>query len=243
MRVISGTAKGRRLKSPKSPDTRPIMDRVKTALFDILSRDVRDAHVLDLFAGTGSVGIEALSRGAAAVTFVELSPEALKLVRENLRLTGLAARAETIRADAFHFLETAYASGRRFSIVYLAPPQYQHLAARAIAELDRLPLTKTGDLVIAQLHPVERAELDALPLRRLRFFDARRYGSTLLMFYEHDEAPQEGSAPFADDMVGGSGTSEREAREVAPREVAPREVAPSAAPRDGERIEDDHGNR
>jgi 16S rRNA (guanine(966)-N(2))-methyltransferase RsmD len=191
MRVISGSAKGRRLKSPKDPGTRPIMDRVKTALFDILAPDVRGATFLDLFAGTGGVGIEALSRGAERATFVELSPEALKLVRENLALTGLAAHSETIRADAFRFLETARAGGRRFSIIYVAPPQYQQLAARAIAQLDAAPLTQPGDLVIAQVHPRERTSLDALQLQRLLVYDERRYGSTLLLFYEHVDASKD----------------------------------------------------
>jgi 16S rRNA (guanine(966)-N(2))-methyltransferase RsmD len=187
MRVIAGSAKGRHLKSPKTPGTRPIMDRVKTALFDILSDDVWDACFLDLFAGTGGVGIEALSRGAAEATFVELSPQALKLVRENLALTGLAAHAEAVRADAFRFLESAHAAGRHFDIIYIAPPQYQKLAARAVEQLDAAPLTEPGDLVVVQIHPVERSDLDALALRHLRLYDERKYGSTLLVFYEHRE--------------------------------------------------------
>lgn len=185
MRVVAGKAKGRKLKSPKSPGTRPIMDRVKTALFDILGGDVYDATFLDLFAGSGGVGIEALSRGAAAATFVELSPQAFTLVRENLALTGLGAHAETVRADAFKFLETAHTAGRRYTMVYVAPPQYEHLAARALARLDAAPLTTPGDLVIVQVHPVERGELEAIPLQTLERTDERRYGSTLLRFYEH----------------------------------------------------------
>lgn len=185
MRVVAGSAKGRQLKGPKGPGTRPIMDRVKTALFDILAPRIRDTRFLDLFAGTGSIGIEALSRGASAATFVELGPEALKLVRENLVITRLAAHAEVLRADAFAFLESAHAAGRRYDIVYVAPPQYQGMAARAVARLDTAPLTEPGDLVIVQIHPRERGDLDALPLRRLQVYDERRYGSTLLIFYEH----------------------------------------------------------
>src|SRR5215472_11926331 len=105
MRVVTGEAKGRKLKTPKIPGTRPIMDRVKTALFDILSTEVEDARFLDLFAGTGSVGIEALSRGAAHATFIEMNHKILQLVRENLQITGLADRAETLHSDAFKFLQ------------------------------------------------------------------------------------------------------------------------------------------
>lgn len=187
MRVISGSARGRKLKSPKSSETRPIMDRVKTALFDILAPEIMGMRVLDLFAGTGAVGIEALSRGAESATFIERSPEAWRLVRENLALTNLSDRAETLRADAFAFMQQAAATGRRFDLVYIAPPQYVKMAAQALTQLDAAPLTEPDGLVIVQIHPQERAELDALALRRLRRYDERRYGSTLLLFYTHDE--------------------------------------------------------
>src|SRR5690242_9077722 len=133
MRVVTGEAKGRKLKAPKTAGTRPIIDRVKTALFDILSTRVEDARFLDLFAGTGSVGIEALSRGASSATFIEMSHSVLKLVRENLKITGLADRAETIHADAFKFLQKCQ---DEYDIIYVAPPQYHEMAARALAILD-----------------------------------------------------------------------------------------------------------
>ena len=202
MRVVAGTAKGRQLKGPKIPGTRPVMDRVKTALFDILAPRIRDTRFLDLFAGTGSIGIEALSRGAASATFVELSPEILKLVRENLAITQLTPRAETVRADAFKFLEASARSNRRYDIVYVAPPQYEGLAAAAVARLDAAPLTEPGGLVIAQIHPRERASLDALTLHRLHAVDERRYGSTLLIFYEH------GDGSGADPATGDAGDTQ-----------------------------------
>jgi 16S rRNA (guanine(966)-N(2))-methyltransferase RsmD len=187
MRVISGSARGRKLKSPKSSETRPIMDRVKTALFDILAPEIMGMRVLDLFAGTGAVGIEALSRGAESATFIERSPEAWRLVRENLALTHLSDRAEALRTDAFAYLRQAAAIGRRFDLVYVAPPQYVNMAVEALTQLDASPLTEPDGLVIVQIHPQERAELDALTLKRLRRYDERRYGSTLLLFYTHDE--------------------------------------------------------
>ena len=187
MRVISGSARGRKLKSPKSSETRPIMDRVKTALFDILAPEIMGMRVLDLFAGTGAVGIEALSRGAESATFIERSPEAWRLVRENLALTNLSDRAEVLRTDAFAYLRQAAATGRRFDLVYVAPPQYVNMAVEALTQLDASPLTEPDGLVIVQIHPQERAELDTLTLKRLRRYDERRYGSTLLLFYTHDE--------------------------------------------------------
>ncbi|HEX6543397.1 MAG TPA: 16S rRNA (guanine(966)-N(2))-methyltransferase RsmD [Ktedonobacterales bacterium] len=195
MRVISGSARGRKLKSPRSSETRPIMDRVKTALFDILAPEIMGMRVLDLFAGTGAVGIEALSRGAESATFIERSPEAWRLVRENLVITGLSDRAEVLRADAFAYLQQAAAANRRYDLVYVAPPQYEGLAARALAQLDAAPLTEPDGLVIVQIHPQERASLDALSLKRLRRYDERKYGSTLLLFYTHDEESHEPHEP------------------------------------------------
>ncbi len=122
MRVIAGSAKGRKLKSPTTDETRPILDRVKTALFDTLMGEIVDTRFLDLFAGVGGIGIEALSRGAASATFIELSPESYRLLRENLAITRLADKAETIRGDAFAFLKAAVAQGRIYDIVYVAPP-------------------------------------------------------------------------------------------------------------------------
>jgi 16S rRNA (guanine(966)-N(2))-methyltransferase RsmD len=185
MRVIAGSAKGRRLKAPETLETRPILDRVKTALFDILAPDVAETRFLDLFAGAGSVGIEALSRGAASATFIELSAEIIRLVRENLALTRLEANAEVIRADAFTFLRDAHAQRRQYDIVYVAPPQYKQMAAQALERLDRAPLTAPGGLVIAQIHPRERSDFDARSLTCLRLYDERAYGSTLLLFFEH----------------------------------------------------------
>lgn len=199
MRVVTGEAKGRRLKSPKTSGTRPIMDRVKTALFDILADEVVDARFLDLFAGVGGVGIEALSRGAASATFIEMNREVFKLIRENLAITGLAGRAEAIQGDAFKFLllskspsqsqsqpqfQSPSQSGKRvYDIVYVAPPQYQEMAARALALLDSSPLLADDGLVIVQIHPKERPGVAAVPCKRLELTDERRYGSTLLMFY------------------------------------------------------------
>lgn len=186
MRVVTGEAKGRKLKSPKTMGTRPIIDRVKTALFDILSSDVEDIRFLDLFAGVGGVGIEALSRGAASATFIEMNHKVLKILRENLQITGLANRAETIHGDAFKFLQShAHPVGnqRQYDMIYVAPPQYQEMAARALGVLDGSPLVPEDGLVMVQIHPKERPGVVAVQCQRLVLTDERRYGSTLLMFY------------------------------------------------------------
>jgi 16S rRNA (guanine966-N2)-methyltransferase len=201
MRVVTGAAKGRKLKGPKTSGTRPIIDRVKTALFDILSWRIEDARFLDLFAGTGGVGIEALSRGAAKVTFIEMSLPIIKLIRENLQITELSLHAEVLHMDSFKFLQS-YAAGtggivRAYDMIYVAPPQYQEMAARALGILDTSPLLADNGMVIVQIHPKERPGVAAVALHRLVQTDERRYGSTLLMFYKIHPLEKE-DLPHAD---------------------------------------------
>lgn len=180
MRVIAGSAKGRRLFAVPGEGTRPITDRVKEALFNILGADIEEATFLDLFAGTGSVGIEALSRGAARAVFIEKAHKALEVVRRNLELTGLKAQAEVVRSDAFHYLTHAPAEAQ-FDYVYVAPPQYQELWAKALLALDERPTLLAPDgLIIIQIHP---KEYRPMPLFHLALVGERSYGSTALYFY------------------------------------------------------------
>ena len=183
MRVISGKAKGKKLKAVPGDSTRPITDRAKESLFNILGRWIIDASVLDLFGGTGAVGIEALSRGAAHVTFLDKDYRAVRTIRENLHLTGLAGQAQVIRTDAFRFLTDPPANQQPFDLIYIAPPQHQAMWSRAIDLIDQYPnrWLRPDSAVIAQIHPVE---YQALPLRELEEYDQRKYGSTLLCFYE-----------------------------------------------------------
>ncbi len=177
MRVISGSARGRTLK-PAGAATRPILDRVKTSLFDILSARVVDANVLDLFAGAGSVGIECLSRGARAATFVELDRAALDAIRTNLETTRLSARAKVVRLDVFKFVRQPHAE--TFDVIYVAPPQYKNLWAETLAALDQVNVLSERGVIVAQIHPKEYTEL---ALTQFELFDQRKYGSTVLCFY------------------------------------------------------------
>lgn len=176
MRVIAGTAGGLRLKPVPGSGTRPVTDRVKEAVFSILDPEIEDATVLDLFAGTGGVAIEALSRGAAHATLVEKAPAAIAVIRDNLRTTGLIDRATVVQSDVFRFLET---TRERFDIVYVAPPQYRGLWARTVLALDRTD-SPASDLVVVQIHP---KEYEAVGLANLALDDERRYGSTMVCFY------------------------------------------------------------
>jgi 16S rRNA (guanine966-N2)-methyltransferase len=179
MRVISGSAKGIQLQAVPGSGTRPISDRVKEAVFNILGDSIVESRVLDLFAGTGSVGIEALSRGAEKAVFVEKHSKAIATIRANLRRTALQAEARVVRADVFKFLA---GTPQPFDLIYIAPPQYQGLWSKTLLALDAVPgwLDPMG-LAVVQIFP---KEFEPLSLASLRLTEQRKYGSTLLCFYE-----------------------------------------------------------
>ncbi|RME85322.1 MAG: 16S rRNA (guanine(966)-N(2))-methyltransferase RsmD [Caldilineae bacterium] len=185
MRVIAGIAKGRRLESVPGTGTRPITDRAKEALFNILGDEIVNARVLDLFGGTGAVGIEALSRGAREVVFVERARSALRVLGHNLQRTGLAEGARVVRGDAFRYLQQP--QEEPFDLIYVAPPQYQRLWLRALRLIDARPeLLAPGGLVVVQIHPKEFDEVGLASLQRV---DTRQYGSVRLDFYEREREP------------------------------------------------------
>jgi 16S rRNA (guanine(966)-N(2))-methyltransferase RsmD len=178
VRVIGGIAKGTQLQAVPGKGTRPISDRVKEAVFNILGPEIEGARVLDLFAGTGSVGIEALSRGADQAVFVEKHPKAVATIRANLLRTRLQASARIVQSDVFRFLD---GESEPFDLIYVAPPQYQGLWSKTLASLDTLPGWLEADgMVIVQIFP---KELEPLALTTLQVFDQRKYGSTMVSFY------------------------------------------------------------
>ncbi len=179
LRVIGGSARGKRLKLVPGDSTRPIMDRVKEALFNIIGMDILDATILDLFAGTGSVAIEALSRGAAQATMLDLDRNAIQTIQANLATTGFTDRASVHRVDAFSFLTAT--PNQSFDYIYIAPPQYKGFWLKALMLLDSRPewLTTDGEIIV-QIDPEEKRPLD---LQYYEAYDERKYGRTLLIFY------------------------------------------------------------
>jgi 16S rRNA (guanine966-N2)-methyltransferase len=171
-------AKGRRLLAVPGDGTRPITDRVKESLFDILASDVEGSVWLDLFAGTGGVGIEALSRGAEQVVFVDKVRKAIEVLRRNLETTELSECARIYCMDAFRYLHQAPAA--YFDYIYVAPPQYLDLWSKALVIIDECSLLRSGGLVIVQVHP---KEVHPILLSQLVQTQERRYGSTALVFY------------------------------------------------------------
>ena len=194
MRVVSGTAKGRTLLVVPGHGTRPILDRVKTALFDILRPRIPGMAMLDLFAGSGSVGIEALSQGDSSCTFTDLAHAAVTTIKKNLAHTGLADQAVVRRVDALKFLNS---TDQQYDLIYVAPPQYKNLwvdAMRRIADRPALLRRPSADsdgneepgLVIVQIDPKEYVKLDLGELRETR---QNRFGNTLLIFYQVSGGP------------------------------------------------------
>jgi 16S rRNA (guanine966-N2)-methyltransferase len=179
MRVIAGEAKGRTLKAVPGTGTRPISDKVKESLFNILGARIPDCRFLDLFAGTGSVGIEALSRGAEEATFIEKAPKAVRVIRENLQRTELDDWARVRRVDAYDYLAHA---AECFDVIYVAPPQYRGMWSKTLLALDERPLLSQGGVIVVQIFP---KEFEDIVLEHYVLYDQRTYGSTLLCFYRY----------------------------------------------------------
>ena len=187
LRVITGKAKGRKLKAVPGDTTRPITDRVKESLFNILAGDVVDSNWWDVFGGTGAVGIEALSRGASFVRFSDSNRAPIETIRSNVEHCGFKAQAEIRRADAFAYLSSP--PDRTFQYIYIAPPQYQEMWAKALELLDdNIGWLAEDGWIIIQIDPKEYRPFEFESIEEI---EQRRYGSTLLVFYERKENKQE----------------------------------------------------
>ena len=147
MRVITGSARGRRLKQLEGLETRPTTGRVKEAVFSILQFDIEGRRVLDLFAGTGQLGIEALSRGAASAVFVEKRRDAANLIRENLKLTELTARARVVGGEAEAFLAGCR---ERFDLIFLDPPYQTDLLQQCVENIARFDILREHGIIVCE---------------------------------------------------------------------------------------------
>ena len=180
MRVIGGERKGRRLIVPKGQSVRPTAARVKESLFNILPHDFTGMKVLDLFAGTGNLSIEALSRGAAKAVLVDASARSATAIRENLRRLGLTARTEIWIAPAARALKTLDKRGEKFDMIFLDPPYDQGLLESSLKVLAQGDLLYQSGTVVAE-HSTREAVSSRY--RSLVLNDQRRYGDTLLSFF------------------------------------------------------------
>ena len=177
MRVITGKARGVQLKTPEGMDTRPTTDRVKEALFSIINFDIPGARVLDLFGGTGQLGIEALSRGAKSAVFVDAREESCRLIRENLKRTRLEQDAKVVRSDYMAYLGR---TKEQFDIILLDPPYAEVFLENALKRITEIDILHSGGIIVA-----ERPLGKELPWEFDGFERSRdyKYGKILLTIY------------------------------------------------------------
>lgn len=179
MRVISGTHKGRTLRGPKSHDIRPAIDKVKGAIFNILY-DVSQKKVLDLFAGTGSIGLEALSRGAAHAVFVDYGAEALGLIRKNIEICQLESRSTVIKHKIPQGLERVLQRLAPFDLIFVDPPYDRDLVNPTLQKIASSRLLSPEGMILVEHSP--RETIGEIP--GLRLTDQRKYGQTVISFLE-----------------------------------------------------------
>ena len=181
MRVITGKARGVALKTPDGMQTRPTADRVKEALFSIIHFDIPGARVLDLFGGTGQLGIEALSRGASYATFVDEREDACKLIKENLRRTKLEKDAQVIRSDYLSYLDRCK---EKFDIILLDPPYAEVFLENSLKRITEIDILQSGGIMVT-----ERPLGKDLPWEFPGYTRSKdyKYGKTLLTLYRKDD--------------------------------------------------------
>ncbi len=185
MRVIGGVAKGRRLRIGKGLAIRPTSDYLKEVIFDILQDLVRGVRFLDLFAGSGNVGIEALSRGAEEVVFVDSSPLSIRLIQDNLQAAGFMDRATLMRTPARTAIRSLKRRGNQFGVIFVDPPYQSLLTVPTLEALSELNLLEKGGIVIAEHFHKEEVPLTLPWLLRTRQI---RHGESTLSFYVGNES-------------------------------------------------------
>ncbi|MGD9506148.1 MAG: 16S rRNA (guanine(966)-N(2))-methyltransferase RsmD [Syntrophobacteraceae bacterium] len=185
MRIVAGAFRGRRLNPPKGRAVRPTTDRVREAVFSIIATRVPGARVLDLFAGTGAMGLEALSRGAAHAVFVDRSPESIRLIQSNIALCNASERVAVIHDAAQRAIRRLEEQGEKFDIVFLDPPYGERGVDNALLAL--APVAGRECLAVAERHIK-----DELPNRVGKWImqDERRYGDSLISFFEREGRPE-----------------------------------------------------
>jgi len=179
MRIISGTSKGRKLVTPRSQSLRPTSDRVKESMFNILQDDIVGKVVLDLFAGTGNLGIEALSRGAKKTIFVEKGRQALRLIQRNLTQFGLESQSEILPKDANRAIGILKQKGESFDLILMDPPYEKGLIQRTLMKLNSYPIYHKDSILVIE-H--DRREPLSTVMDGWNLIRQRRIGDTLISF-------------------------------------------------------------
>ena len=181
MRVISGTARGKKLNSLEGLETRPTLDRVKEAVFNILQFNIKEANVLDLFSGSGALGIEALSRGANEAVFCDNSNKAIKIIKDNLEATRLINKAEILNKDYIEVLKKLSKESKKFDIIFLDPPYKTDYVIKSINYiLEHKILAEDGIIVVETDDKNKIIEIENN--KDLEVYDTRKYGIVYVVF-------------------------------------------------------------
>lgn len=181
MRVISGKARGTKLSSIESLSTRPTLDRVKESLFNIIQNNLRDAVVLDLFAGSGQLGIEALSRGADKAYLCDINRDAVKMIKQNLEKTKLKDKAVIINEDYKKALRTLN-TNEKFDIIFIDPPYKEDIAVDSIIDIIHESRLKENGIMIIETDEIERDLREINKIENIKIIDQRKYGRASLIF-------------------------------------------------------------
>lgn len=183
MRIITGIAKGRAIKAPEGQNTRPTSDRVKEALFNIISKKIYGANVLDLFSGTGNLGLEALSRGAKACTFVEHNNSTYKTLSFNVETLGFTSSSELYKGDAFEVLERLGRIGKKYDIIFLDPPYSMGLIEKSVKKINELMIMEQNGVIVSECD-----EKDIIPekINDIKTYRIEKYGRTKIYFWNKE---------------------------------------------------------
>ncbi len=180
MRVIAGKAKGRILFQPKSEAIRPTSDRVKESVFNTIGEEIVDKRILDLFAGTGNLAIEALSRGAEKAVLVDKAKTAINIIYKNVNAVGFKDKCQIVRSDVFRYLSYAIKSKEKFGVIFADPPYLQNVIGSLVKEIDLSDLLNNGGLFILE-H--DKNQYLTMPLKSLAIVRQKKYGNTAVTFF------------------------------------------------------------
>ncbi|MFH5835700.1 16S rRNA (guanine(966)-N(2))-methyltransferase RsmD [Proteiniclasticum sp. C24MP] len=191
MRIISGTAKGRKLLSPRNEGritqkgemraTRPTLDRVKVSMFNIINPKIYGARVLDMFAGTGSLGLECASRGADTVILTEKFKETYDILVENINLLGFTDSCKAYHKDSYEFIKSSGSNGEKFDIIFVDPPYLNNMVEESIRLIEKYDLLSENGVIVSKY---DKDESIYKPDGKYELIDERKYGKTILGFYQ-----------------------------------------------------------
>lgn len=187
MRIISGTGRGKRLKAPEGLNTRPTSDKVKESVFNIIQSYIMDSNVLDLFSGSGSLGIEALSRGASHCMFIEKNRDSYKIIKENIKSSGFEDRSELYLNDAYVALDLMGKKGKKYDVVFLDPPYSKEMVPLAIQKLYENDIVDKDGIIIS-----EHDDKEVIPEKVSGFINTRtkKYGRTIICIWKMEDTEQ-----------------------------------------------------